>query len=119
MSANDTQKSQLTSRMSALKGKENMLRTCRNPLLGVKQRHMADAGGRAVSDDYLKSISIPISPGFPQPTAPWVTGALVQTPDIMAVEALPSHLHPCTKRADGWELFDREANGLCCGAKAM
>jgi hypothetical protein len=60
-----------------------------------------------------------ISPGFPQATAPWITGALVQTPDIVAVEALPSHLHPCTKRADGWELFDHEANGLCCGAKAM
>jgi hypothetical protein len=93
--------------MSALKGKANMLRVPQSAFGGkaaAYRHYRADAVGRAVSDDYLKSISIPISPGFPQATAPWITGALVQTPDIMAVEALP--LSPASMhQACGWPLL--------------
>ena len=45
-------------------------------------------------------------------------GALVLPPDVIAVEALFSHPHPCAERAVCWELFDGEANCLGCGGEA-
>jgi len=45
------------------------------------------AADRAVSDDYLSRNRLQISPRFPQATAPRVIGALVLTPDVIAVEA--------------------------------
>ena len=55
---------------------------------------------------------------LPCATALWIAVAVVQTLDVMTVEALISHPHPGTKRVNGGKIFDGEANCLCRRGKA-
>jgi hypothetical protein len=55
---------------------------------------------------------------LPQATAPWIAAALIWAPDVIAAEALISHLHPCPERTDGGKIFDCETNCICRRGKA-
>src|SRR5262249_3122348 len=48
----------------------------------------------------------------------WVTVALVQALDVVAIEALVTDLHPGTQRAHGRKFLDSEPDRLRCGRKA-
>src|ERR1700745_886312 len=58
------------------------------------------------------------SPRLPHATAPRITGAVVEAPDVIAVKALVSDLHPRAQRHNSRQFFHRKANGLRRGGKA-
>jgi hypothetical protein len=74
------------------------------------------AEAKRIIDTRLRSRSIrhhQILTRLPCATAPWIAVVVVQAPDVMPVEALISHSHPCTKRVNGGKIFDCETNCLC------
>jgi hypothetical protein len=70
--------------------------------------------GRTSRDvPFTNPASVQISTWLPRAMTPRIAVALIQAPDVIAIEAIISNSHPCAERADSWKIFNRETNCLC------